>query len=344
MRILRTNNVKETFPDPDRYDRKSGRRAGYVRETHGYVKISKGSLLPEGYRLFFKIDGYRSAPFRQNGRKRYETVNIRLYKRGHDKMLQIDRKRVGKVFADYVENYNSRDDKVRLKIEHTYRVAELCERIAKSMECSKEETDFAWLTGILHDVGRFEQLRNFGTFNDAQSIDHAAYGADILFQEGKIRDYIGEQDDKKQEQLVENVVRYHSAYRLPEEFDGITRKFCNILRDADKVDILKVNVDFPLEEIYNVTTQELRNSEVTEAVMESLKEEHATLRSLKRTAVDNVVGHISLVFELVYPESLNVVKEQGYLEKLLSFESQNQKTKEQFREVRKVMEEYLRKR
>ncbi len=280
-------------------------------------------------------------------------------------MLQIDRKRVEKVFSDYVENYNSRDDKVRLKIEHTFRVAALCERIAKSIDCSAGETDLAWLTGILHDVGRFEQLRNFGTFHDAQSIDHAAYGADILFKEGKIGDYIGDNigdmgnrreteiypyasicphvkyTDENIRELIENVVRYHSAYRLPDEFDDTTRKFCNILRDADKVDILKVNVDFPLEEIYNVTTDELRNSEVSEAVMESLKEEHATLRSLKRTAVDNVAGHISLVFELVYPESLRMVEEQGYLEKLLSFESRNEKTREQFGEIRRMMEGYF---
>jgi len=257
---------------------------------------------------------------------------------GKSEMLRIDRKRAEEVFADYVENYNSEDEKVRLKIEHTYRVAELCERIAKSIDGTKEEVRLAWLTGLLHDVGRFEQLKNFGTFNDALSIDHAAYGADILFREGRIRDYI--EDDSKDE-LIENVIRYHSAYRLPEEFDDVTKKFCHILRDADKVDILKVNVDFPLEEIYNVTTEELKNSVVTDAVMESLREEHATLRSLKKSAVDNVAGHISLVFELVYPESLKVVKEQGYLEKLLSFESDNGKTREQFRVVRKIVEEYL---
>lgn len=255
-------------------------------------------------------------------------------------MLQINRKKAEKVFADYVENYNSKDEKVRLKIEHTYRVAELCEQIAKSSGCSEYEVDLAWLTGLLHDVGRFEQLKNFGTFIDAESIDHAAYGADILFKEGKIRDYVtGTEEDV----LIENAVRYHSAYRLPESFDERTIKFSNILRDADKIDILKVNVDFPLEEIYNVSTEDLRNVEVTKEVMESLQEKHATLRSLKKTSVDHVVGHISLVFELVYPESLRVVMEQGYLEKLLSFESWNERTKEQFKDIRKIMEEYLEK-
>ena len=33
--------------------------------------------------------------------------------------------------------------------------------------------------------------------------------------------------------------------------------YCNILRDADKIDILRVNVETPLEDIYNVTTAEL---------------------------------------------------------------------------------------
>lgn len=256
-------------------------------------------------------------------------------------MVNIDRKKAEQVFADYVENYNSKDEKVRLKIEHTYRVAALCEQIAKSAGCTEYEVELAWLTGMLHDVGRFEQLKNFGTFNDAESIDHAAYGADILFKEGKVRDYI---ESAEEDELIENAVRFHSAYRLPDSFDERTRMFSNILRDADKIDILKVNVDFPLEEIYNVTTEDLRNAEVTKAVMESLKEKHATLRSLKKTSVDHVVGHISLVFELVYGESLRVVKEQGYLEKLLSFQSWNERTREQFAEIRGIMEEYLRER
>ena len=104
--------------------------------------------------------------------------------------------------------------------------------------------------------------------------------------------------------------------------------FCHILRDADKIDILKVNVEFPLEEIYNVDT-------------EVLYEEHAVLRSLKKTAVDNVVGHISLVYELVYPESCRIVKRQGYLDRLMNFESKNPHTRKQFEHIRKRMREYL---
>lgn len=223
--------------------------------------------------------------------------------------------------------------------------------------------DIAWLTGLLHDVGRFEQQRVYGTFTDADSIDHAKYGARILFgrvweekhglasgsEEGlpeevqadagiSIRDFV---EDASCDELLWTAVFYHSAYRIPEGLEERTAMFCHILRDADKVDILKVNVEFPLEEIYNVDTKVLYQEEVTPEVLQSFDEEHAVLRSLKKTAVDNVVGHISLVYELVYPESCRIVKRQGYLDRLMNFESKNSHTRKQFEHIREHMREYL---
>lgn len=252
--------------------------------------------------------------------------------------MKIDRKRIVNAFESYVENYDRRDEMVRLKIEHTYRVSELCESIADSLKLNEEDTALSWLLGMLHDVGRFEQLKNYGTFVDADSIDHAAYGAEILFDQGRIRDYIEEDDE---DELIRTAVAYHSAYRLPEELDERTKMFCQILRDSDKIDILKVNVDFPLEEIYHVTTRELSTCQVTDAVMEAFEEGHAVFRSLKKTPADYVAGHISLVYELVYPKSLFLIKQQGYIKKLMDFKSENPKTEEQFAHIRSVMNKYL---
>ncbi len=58
-----------------------------------------------------------------------------------------------------------------MKIQHTFRVAGLCEQIARLLGLEKEEQDLGWFTGLLHDAGRFEQLKNYGTFIDAYSTD-----------------------------------------------------------------------------------------------------------------------------------------------------------------------------
>lgn len=252
----------------------------------------------------------------------------------------IDRNHVKNTFAEYVSHYNEKDEKVKLKIDHTYRVAELCDTIARSVKLSEKDIDLAWLCGMLHDIGRFEQIKNYGTFIDADSVDHALYGAKILFDDGKIGDYLGQPSDELCD-FLRKVISCHSAYRVPKEYDERTRMFANILRDADKIDILKVNVEVPLEEIYNVTTEELMNAEVTKEVMDSFGEGNAILRSLKKNPVDHVVGHISLVYELVYQISVKIVQEQGYLDKLMNFPSYNPRTRKQFEELRGMMQSYI---
>lgn len=94
--------------------------------------------------------------------------------------MQIDRIKAKKAFDDYVTNYDIRNQKIKLKTDHTYNVSELCEKIAFSIGMTKEDINIAWLTGLLHDIGRFEQVRRYGTFNDSKSVDHAKLGVDIL--------------------------------------------------------------------------------------------------------------------------------------------------------------------
>ena len=297
----------------------------------------------------------------------------------------INRKNVINAFAEYVRNYDPSDEKIKLKIDHTYRVAGLCQSIAKSLNLSEADVDIAWLLGMLHDIGRFEQIRRFGTFSDADSVDHAEFGADLLFKEGLIRkfaegyyekcelvgagneeagqaysrqkdcqkDYKEDCDEGKlnNEQvkcnegklagLLELAIRQHNKYRVKEGLTERQLMFCNILRDADKVDIFKVNAEVPMEIIYDVTTEELKNGIITKEVLESFYRKETVLKSLRKSAVDHIVGHISLLFEIVYPESYRQAKEQGYVYKLLDFKSDVPEVDVEFGRMREYLDEFL---
>lgn len=331
----------------------------------------------------------------------------------------INRENVINAFAEYVRNYDPSDEKIKLKIDHTYRVAGLCQRIAESLGLSEPDVDIAWLLGMLHDIGRFEQIRRFGTFNDVQSVDHAEFGADLLFKEGLIRKFAegyyeecelarsgneeagqaysrqkdcqecklnsrqgncllaqsdnqsgycqGERkikeflvnndattvDDeqiiknneyhKKDTGLLELAIRQHNKYRVKEDLTERQRMFCDILRDADKVDIFKVNADIPMEIIYDVTTEELKSGVISKEVLESFYKRETVLKSVRKSAVDHIVGHISLLFELVYKESYRQAKEQGYVYKLLDFKSDVPEVNVEFDNMRKYVDEFLKK-
>jgi HD superfamily phosphohydrolase YqeK len=252
--------------------------------------------------------------------------------------MKIDRKRVLSQFAAYTRDYDPGDPKIALKIAHTYRVADYCEKIAGSIGLSEDEIDFSWLSGMLHDIGRFEQVRRYHTFIDSKSVDHAEFGADLLFVDpGMIGRFT---DDRSTDELLSTVIRQHNKFRIKESVTGKDFELCNILRDADKIDIFRVTTETPLEDIYNISSEELLASEVTEPVMEQLREHHAVLRSVMKTPADHVIGHIALVFELVYPISRKIVREQGYVDQILAFPSKNIITLKALEEAGKELEKF----
>lgn len=242
----------------------------------------------------------------------------------------IEKELVRHVFDQYVSDYDADDPKIRLKIDHTYRVADLAERIAKE---AGADADLAWLCGMLHDIGRFEQVRRYNTFTDTNSVDHAEFGADLLFKDGLI-DRFGLNLSQQERLILETSIRYHSAYRLPGHLSEIENQYCNVLRDADKVDIFRVNCDTPFEDIYNITTEDLKQSEISTEVKQCFMNHSAVLKKWKKTPADYVASLMCLVFELVYPMSREIAREQGYVDKLLAFKSDNSETAQWFEHMK----------
>ena len=101
----------------------------------------------------------------------------------------IHRAVVEKSFRDYTSAYNLNDARVKLKVYHTFRVAALSDVITDSLGMTGYDRDLAWLLGMLHDIGSFEQVRRYHTFRGALFINHAELSADILFRDGLIRNF-----------------------------------------------------------------------------------------------------------------------------------------------------------
>ena len=248
---------------------------------------------------------------------------------------------IEEAFRGYVRAYDLEDPKIRLKADHSFRVAALSETIAVSaMEAAS--ADLAWLTGLLHDIGRFEQVRRYGTFVDARSVDHAALSADLLFREDLLQRFTDAPDpavriNADARETMEISIREHNKYRIREDLPLHQKTCCDILRDADKIDIFRVLCDTPVEEIYNVTTEELRTAEVTEEVRECFRRHITVPRNLRKTPIDSVVGYICMFYELVYPVSREIALRQGYFDRLLRFRSDNLQTQQWFEYMRSTL-------
>ena len=262
--------------------------------------------------------------------------------------MHYQREEAEKTFLAYTADYDPSDPKIRLKIDHTFRVARLCETIAASLGLSEEDTDLAYLSGLLHDIGRFEQIRRYGTFIDRLSCNHAALSADLLFKEGLLSRFLAKEEAPRGADpdisLLEKVIRLHNVYILPKGLTEREGMFCRILRDADKVDILRVNVETPIEEIYDIPLSEFRRTEISEEILTDVLDEKNTNRDHARTPIDYYVGHIALVFGIVYPESIRQARNQGWLDRMLDFHSELPETEEKLDRIRKAVHGYIERR
>ncbi len=232
----------------------------------------------------------------------------------------MDKDRAQRAFMEYVAAYDANNPRIALKTHHTLRVAQLCQRIAEGLEMDQADVDLAWLLGLLHDIGRFEQVRRYDTFSDARSVSHAQLGATVLFEPGDngtplIRSF---EPSGTHDKLIRSAVALHSDYRLPTDLDEQTTRFCNILRDADKIDIIRVNRICPIEDIYGVSSKQMRASEVSPACVECFYQHRCIPRDIRVHPADVLLSHICFAWELCFPVSLQILREQGYLAQMLS--------------------------
>ena len=138
-------------------------------------------------------------------------------------------------FKKYVSNYDLSNPKIKLKYNHSIRVMNLAKKYAKLLHFSKEDIELATVIGLLHDIGRFEQVRVYDSFVDRDTVDHANFSVKQLFQNGEIKLFC-----KKEEwyPIIEIAIKYHNKFELPDVKDERILKHTKLIKDVDKMDIM----------------------------------------------------------------------------------------------------------
>jgi hypothetical protein len=199
-----------------------------------------------------------------------------------------------------------------LKVDHTRLVRANIDRLAASLQLSTADRSLASAIAICHDVGRFPQFRDFGTFNDATSINHATLAVETLKHEG-ILDSLAE----GQRSILLQAVALHNVFVLPDNLDPVVRRFTMMIRDADKLDIWRVLLEYcsakPGERASAVTWELPDTGACSELALAEVAAGRMLQRNLLATADDFKLLQLSWVFDLNFDESFRMLAEQGYI-------------------------------
>ena len=222
-------------------------------------------------------------------------------------------------FDTYVQTYNDIDEEgfrnILLKVEHTRKVCEIMALLATGEGLTPEESRIAAAVALLHDVGRFPQFRRWRTFRDSDSDNHARLGIEVLRQQDVLD---GLPADERL--LIEEAVRFHNLLALPLRFKSPTSLFIRLIRDADKLDIWRVFLD------YFRQPDDLRPSAVTlgfpdlPGVTPACVRELAAGRVIRlenvRVLNDFKLLQISWVYDLNFRSSYHLLQQRGHIQAL----------------------------
>ena len=236
-------------------------------------------------------------------------------------------------FLNYTSKYLEYGNMIDLKIKHTFRVMRLSEMLASNLNLSDEEIYIAKMIGLLHDIGRFEQWKVYNNFRDLISIDHADFGIKVLNKDNYIRKYI---IDDKYDDIIIKSIKYHNKYRLPKNLTKQEKKFIEIIRDADKIDILF---------LYTIRDLEIElDEELSDYVYETLLNKEDVDRKKLKTKTDLLAVALGFIFDINYDESIEYLKNKKYCDSIIDIyinETNNKKLKNQLEEIRKVINNYI---
>ena len=107
----------------------------------------------------------------------------------------IDLEKAENEFIEYTKKFDLENKRLKGKQEHSLRVRDISKKIAENLQLDNKEIQLATLIGLLHDIARFEQYTQYGTFRDRESVDHGDLGVEILKKNDYIKKYIENEED-----------------------------------------------------------------------------------------------------------------------------------------------------
>lgn len=228
-------------------------------------------------------------------------------------------------FRKYVSNYDLNNIKIKLKYDHSIRVMELSKKYSKQLGFSDYDIKLATMIGLLHDIGRFEQLKMYDSFDDSK-IDHADLGVKILFDEGLIERFWDNKDDYE---LIKFAIKNHNKFKIEDINDERIMKHAKLIRDTDKIDIMYV---------YGVS-DELKvrgdTSEISEPIINSVRNHQEVLKTNEKTRNDGIVTAFAQAFDINYGVCLEEFKTNlNIFYNILNY-------KEKFNEVIDIVNKYM---
>lgn len=251
----------------------------------------------------------------------------------------IDIIKAKQYFKQYISNYDLNEPRIHLKAIHMYHVAEDARMIAKCLGLSEEEQNLAELIGLLHDIGRFDQWKYYGTYSDKMSIDHGQKSVEILFADKEIRNFV---EDEQQDAIIYKAINNHNKLEIEKGLSEQEMLYCKIVRDSDNLDIFRMCLENPPEDYTHFGSKNVSQEILSPEFVEDFKKEKTLMYANAKTDMDIMVAIIGHIYAISFCETLKIIKQNDFIRKFVQkINAQDTYTNEKMNEIAEYAMDYI---
>lgn len=201
---------------------------------------------------------------------------------------------------------------LQLKGDHSQRVARDARSIARELKWPPSAVNAAEAIGWLHDIGRFSQFSDFGTFSDASSVNHGTRGWEIARRAKVLEGLTG--NDRE---CILDSIRYHNAKTIPELDEKNSLPYLQLIRDADKLDIFRVVRDAITKDGFRDLREMLPNMQLDgrpnpRLLREIEAHQYASLENV-RSLADYLLMQLCWVYDINYSPTFKRLAERNII-------------------------------
>ncbi len=228
-------------------------------------------------------------------------------------MTKDERNSVTAWFEEYVDLFRGRDGTLppalELKREHSLRVAHNARLISETLNMPERERYLAESAGLVHDVGRFLQFKNYGSFRDVDTVDHGAEGRRVL--EAHAHSSILDPEERT---TLYCAVAFHNRNQkdIPQDLTEGQRRLLHLIRDADKLDILELVLNSLDADGFLELPQMLPHIRLDGTASPAVLDEALTTRSVSMGALSSLADFLVMLATWFYDLNYGPSRELAY--------------------------------
>lgn len=259
-------------------------------------------------------------------------------------MTPSEIERIRRWFREYTDAFRTREGTLhpvlQLKMDHSLLVATDARDIARDLEWPETDIHTAEMLGLLHDIARFPQHREFTTLLDYLSFDHGERGFAIVRDSG-ILAFL----PPAEASAILVGIRYHNRRDIPSAIAPGDLRFLHLVRDADKLDIFRIVRDMTKNKTYLdhpelLCVPDPDGPPAPALIAESLERGTGSYENVRSLADINLM-RLTWLYHLNYLPTIRRVADRGYLDDLCRFLPDTPEIREITRRAYRFLEERL---